>query len=118
MPSKPASLPGDAMHLVVSTCGNDVLRAEGMLAEPARSVAGALARLHAVCQRFRAVYEAMLGVVCARGLAVAGPSLICSEAADLANPMEPSVLGGDRGAGHRRAAGPAAAAMTRRAAAS
>ena len=78
-----------------------------MLAEPACSVAGALARLYAVGQRFREVYEAMLGVVCARGPAVADPSLICSEAADLANPMEPSALGGDRGAGHRRAAGPA-----------
>ena len=86
VPSKLASLPGDAMHLVVSICGNDVLRAKGMLAEPARSVA-----------------------------------------ADLANLMEPSVLGGDSGAGYRRAAGPArlphlrgpaAATMTRRAAVS
>ncbi|MBC4018952.1 SGNH/GDSL hydrolase family protein [Siccirubricoccus deserti] len=66
-----ARLPGDATHLIVSVGGNDALRAEAMLAEPARSVAEALARLDILRERFRRTYRTMLDAVCAHGLPVA-----------------------------------------------
>jgi hypothetical protein len=66
-----ARLPSDATHLVVSIGGNDALRVEAMLAEPARSVAEALVRLDALRQRFRETYRTMLEAARARGLPVA-----------------------------------------------
>lgn len=71
VPRQLARVPADATHLVVSAGGNDALRAEPVLAEAARSVAEALARLDAVRLRFRDAYRAMLDAVLARGIPVA-----------------------------------------------
>jgi lysophospholipase L1-like esterase len=66
--------PREASHLVVSVGGNDALRQEGVLREPARSVSEALARLAGLADRFREDYRAMLGTVLGRGL----PTAICT----------------------------------------
>jgi GDSL-like Lipase/Acylhydrolase family len=71
VPRQLSRVPPDATHLVVSAGGNDALRAEPVLAEPARGVAEALARLDAVRLGFRDAYRAMLDAVLARGLPVA-----------------------------------------------
>jgi lysophospholipase L1-like esterase len=64
-------LPPDATHLVVSAGGNDAGRREGVLAEPARSVADGLARIAAVREGFARDYRAMLGAAHRRGLPMA-----------------------------------------------
>ncbi|RKK05250.1 SGNH/GDSL hydrolase family protein [Pseudoroseomonas wenyumeiae] len=63
--------PGAATHLVVSAGGNDALRQEGLLAQPARSVAEAVQRLAEMQQAFRQDYRMMLQAVSARRLPVA-----------------------------------------------
>jgi lysophospholipase L1-like esterase len=60
--------PREASHLVVSVGGNDALRREGILNEPAQSVGEALARLAGVAAQFRHDYQAMLDTVLARRL--------------------------------------------------
>ena len=64
-------MPHGATHLVVSVGGNDALRQEPVLGEPARSVGEGLARLGAVTDRFRQDYRAMLAGVLARRLPIA-----------------------------------------------
>ncbi len=66
-----ARIPADASHLVVSVGGNDALRDEATLAQPARNLAGALLALGALRERFQAEYRAMLEGVLRRGLPVA-----------------------------------------------
>jgi hypothetical protein len=53
-------LPADATHLFVSAGGNDALGESGLLSEVACTVGEALGLLHAVRQRFRDAYRAML----------------------------------------------------------
>lgn len=64
-------LPPDATHLVISAGGNDAGRREGVLGEPARSVADGLARIAALRDGFARDYRAMLGAALRRGLPVA-----------------------------------------------
>ena len=71
VPGQLRRLPPDATHLVVSAGGNDAGRREGVLAEPAPSVAEALARIAAIRERFAEHYRAMLGAMAARRLPVA-----------------------------------------------
>jgi hypothetical protein len=66
--------PREASHLAVSVGGNDALRREGVLGEPARSVGEALARLAGAADRFRQDYRAMLDAVLARRL----PTALCT----------------------------------------
>jgi GDSL-like Lipase/Acylhydrolase family len=128
-------VPHEATHLVVSVGGNDALRQEPVLGEPARSVGEGLARLGVVMDRFQQDYRAMLAGILARrlptalctiydprfpdplrrrlaiiglalfndviareafsrGLSLIDLRLVCSEDADFANPIEPSVAGG------------------------
>lgn len=61
----------DATHLVISVGGNDALRQEAVLREPARSVGEALARLAQVRDRFHEDYRAMLDAILPRALPVA-----------------------------------------------
>ena len=74
VPGQLGRLPPDATHLVVSAGGNDAGRREGVLAEPARSVAEGLARIAAVRARFAEDYRAMLDAVSARRL----PTAVCT----------------------------------------
>ncbi len=74
VPGQLGRLPPDATHLVVSAGGNDAGRREGLLAEPARSVADGLARIAAVRERFAEDYRAMLEAVSARRL----PAAVCT----------------------------------------
>jgi hypothetical protein len=75
VPRQLARLPADATHLAVSVGGNDAGRQEGVLAEPARGVAEALAKLASVRDRFARDYRAMLDAVSsARRL----PTAVCT----------------------------------------
>ena len=67
-------VPHQATHLVVSVGGNDALRQEPVLGEPARSVGEGLARLGAVVDRFRQDYRAMLAGILAHRL----PTALCT----------------------------------------
>jgi hypothetical protein len=67
-------VPADATELVISAGGNDALGASGVLRQPARSVADAVAALAAVQAGFAAGYEGMLDAALARGL----PTAICT----------------------------------------
>ncbi len=69
-----ARMPPDASHLVVSVGGNDALRDEATLAQPARNLAAALLALGALRERFAAEYRAMLEGVLRRGL----PTAVCT----------------------------------------
>lgn len=71
VPGQGARLPPGATHLVISAGGNDAARREGVLAEPARSVAEGLARVAAVRARFAEDYRSMLDAVSARRLPLA-----------------------------------------------
>ncbi len=71
VPDQLGQLPPDATHLVISAGGNDAGRREGVLGEPARSVAEGLARLAALRDAFARDYRAMLGTALGRGLPVA-----------------------------------------------
>lgn len=64
----------DATHLVISAGGNDALRQEAVLREPARSVGEALARLAQVRDRFQQDYRAMLDAMPPRAL----PTAVCT----------------------------------------
>ena len=64
----------DATHLVVSPGGNDALRQEAVLREPARSVGEALARLAQVRDGFQQDYRAMLDAMLPRAL----PTAVCT----------------------------------------
>jgi len=64
----------DATHLVVSVGGNDALRQEAVLREPARSVGEALARLAQVRDRFHQDYRAMLNAILPGAL----PTAVCT----------------------------------------
>jgi lysophospholipase L1-like esterase len=74
VPGQLGRLPPDATHLVVSAGGNDAGRREGVLAEPARSVAEGLAKIAAVRAWFAEDYRAMLDAVSARRL----PTAVCT----------------------------------------
>ena len=74
VPGQLGRSPPDATHLVVSAGGNDAGRREGVLAEPARSVAEGLARIAAIRERFAEDYRAMLDAVSARRL----PTAVCT----------------------------------------
>jgi lysophospholipase L1-like esterase len=67
-------LPEAATHLVVSVGGNDALRVSGVLTEPVRGMADALARLGAIRDAFAAAYETMLDDVLATGR----PAAVCT----------------------------------------
>lgn len=56
-------LPADASHLAISAGGNDALRASNVIAQPARTIAEALAVLADLQLAFRADYRAMLAAV-------------------------------------------------------
>jgi GDSL-like lipase/acylhydrolase family protein len=71
VPGQLARLPAGATHLVVSAGGNDAARREGVLGEPARSVAEGLARIAAVRDGFARDYRAMLDAALGHGLPVA-----------------------------------------------
>jgi lysophospholipase L1-like esterase len=71
VPSQLEQLPPDATHLIISAGGNDAGRQEGVLGEPARSVADALARIAAIREGFAREYGAMLDQVSGRGLPLA-----------------------------------------------
>ena len=64
----------DATHLVASAGGNDALRQEAVLREPAWSVGEALARLSQVRDRFQQDYRAMLDAIQPRML----PTAVCT----------------------------------------
>lgn len=64
----------DATHLVVSAGGNDALRQEAVLREPAHSVAEALGRLAQLRDRFQQDYRAMLDAMLPRAL----PTAVCT----------------------------------------
>jgi hypothetical protein len=74
VPGQLGRLPADATHLAVSAGGNDAGRREGVLAEPARGVAEALAKLASVRERFAGDYRAMLDALSARRL----PTAVCT----------------------------------------
>jgi hypothetical protein len=61
----------EASSLLISVGGNDALRREGVLGQPARTVGEGLARLADEVERFRQDYQAMLETVLARGLQTA-----------------------------------------------
>lgn len=71
----------DATHLVLSIGGNDALGHVGILEQRASSAAEVLA---------------MLADVRDRGLPVIELRLVCGEAEDYANPIEPSARGGEK----------------------
>ena len=71
VPGQLGQLPPDATHLVISAGGNDAGRREGVLGEPARSVADGLARIAALRDGFARDYRAMLDAALGRGLPVA-----------------------------------------------
>jgi GDSL-like lipase/acylhydrolase family protein len=60
VPGQLGRLPPDATHLVISAGGNDAGRQEGVLGEPAHSVADGLARIAAIRQAFAHDYRGML----------------------------------------------------------
>jgi hypothetical protein len=74
VPGQLDRLPPDATHLAISAGGNDAGRREGVLGEPARSVAEGLARIAAVREGFARDYGAMLDAVLRRGL----PTAVCT----------------------------------------
>jgi hypothetical protein len=74
VPGQLARLPPDATHLVVSAGGNDAGRREGVLAEPARSVAHGLSRIATLRESFEQDYRTMLDVLLGRGL----PAAVCT----------------------------------------
>ncbi len=74
VPGQLGQLPPDATHLVISADGNDAGRREGVLGEPARSVAEGLARIAALRDGFARDYRAMLDAVSARRL----PTAVCT----------------------------------------
>jgi hypothetical protein len=67
-------IPRDVGAVVVSVGGNDALRREGVLGQPARTVGEGLARLGGDIERFRQDYQAMLEPVLARGI----PTALCT----------------------------------------
>ena len=71
VPGQLGQLPPDATHLVISAGGNDAGRREGVLGEPARSVADGLAAIAALRDGFARDYRAMLDAALRRGLPVA-----------------------------------------------
>jgi lysophospholipase L1-like esterase len=71
VPGQLGQLPPDATHLVISAGGNDAGRREGVLGEPARSVADGLATIAALRDGFARDYRAMLDAALGRGLPVA-----------------------------------------------
>jgi lysophospholipase L1-like esterase len=71
VPGQLGQLPPDATHLVISAGGNDASRREGVLGEPARSVADGLATIAALRDGFARDYRAMLDAALGRGLPVA-----------------------------------------------
>lgn len=71
VPGQLGRLPRDATHLVVSAGGNDAGRREGVLGEPARSVAEGLAQIAVIRESFARDYRAMLDAVPGRGLPIA-----------------------------------------------
>jgi hypothetical protein len=74
VPGQLGRLPPDATHLVISAGGNDAGRREGVLGEPARSVAEGLARVAALRDAFAWDYRAMLRVALGRSL----PGAVCT----------------------------------------
>ena len=66
-----ARVPGDATHLVISVGGNDALRQEGILQQPARSVGEALGQVRRVAIAFRTGYSALLDLAGRRRLPLA-----------------------------------------------
>ena len=87
-------LPPDATHLVVSAGGNDALGHADLLDRRATSSPQVLGWLADAAAGFERRYRAMLDAVSARGLPVIDLRLVCTEPADYANPIEPSVQGG------------------------
>jgi hypothetical protein len=71
VPGQLARAPADATHLVVSAGGNEALRREGAINQPARNVAEALVHLAGIISEFRIAYRAMLDALAASGLPVA-----------------------------------------------
>jgi len=71
VPGQLGRLPPDATHLVISAGGNDAGRREGVLGEPARSVADGLATIAALRDGFARDYRAMLDAALRRSLPVA-----------------------------------------------
>lgn len=71
VPGQLRRLPLDATHLVISAGGNDAGRREGVLGEPARSVADGLARIAAIREAFARDYRVMLDAALQPGLPVA-----------------------------------------------
>jgi hypothetical protein len=99
VPNQLARLPSDASHLAISVGGNDALRHSGLLA--------------AVCTiydpRFPDTLQRRLAATAlstfndritraafSRGLPLIDLRLLCNEDRDFANPIEPSVQGGDK----------------------
>jgi hypothetical protein len=74
VPGQLDRLPPDATHLAISAGGNDAGRREGVLGEPARSVAEGLVRIAAVREGFARDYGAMLDAALRRGL----PTAVCT----------------------------------------
>jgi hypothetical protein len=74
VPGQLGQLPPDATHLVISAGGNDAGRREGVLGEPARSVADGLATIAALRDGFARDYRAMLDAALGRGL----PTAVCA----------------------------------------
>jgi lysophospholipase L1-like esterase len=64
----------EASALVISVGGNDALRREGVLGQPARTVGEGLAHLTDEVERFRQNYQAMLEPVLAHGI----PTALCT----------------------------------------
>jgi hypothetical protein len=65
VPGQLGRLPLDASHIVISAGAKDAGRREGVLPEPARSVAEGLAGIASVRDRFAEDYRAMLDAVAA-----------------------------------------------------
>jgi lysophospholipase L1-like esterase len=76
VPGQLGRLAPDATHLVVSAGGNDAGQREGVLAESARSVAEALARIASIRDRFADDYRAMLDAALTQGRRL--PLAVCT----------------------------------------
>jgi lysophospholipase L1-like esterase len=71
VPDQLRRLPPGATHLVISAGGNDAGRREGVLGEPARSVAEGLSRVATLREGFARDYRTMLGLALGHRLPVA-----------------------------------------------
>lgn len=74
IPDQLARLPRYATHLLLSVGGNDVLARQGLLDQPASSVAGAVIKLADAVDRFEALYRQLVATCLKPGM----PLTLCT----------------------------------------